>query len=278
MSAGTRPAYSDPFAPDKVTDVAVALPMLVSRDWALGGSTGRGVRVAIIDSGVEQAHPAINGRVSAYCAVTMDGATPVFDLSPHRDVFGHGTACAGIVLSLAPEAEIVSVRVLGEDLKGTGAAFAAGVRWSIDQGIEVANLSLGTTRREFYMLFHELADAAWFADLTLVTAANNWPTPSFPSMFPSVISVASHDEQDPLCFYVNPRPPVDFGARGVNVRVPWKDGGWATMTGNSFAAPHVTGLVALIRGKHPDLTPLQIKALLQALAANARTPRVSERG
>jgi subtilisin len=272
VSAQTRPDFSDPFVLARLTDVAVGLPMAVSRDWAWGGGTGRGVRVAVIDSGVDSAHPAINGRVSAYCAVTMNGATPVFDLAPHGDVYGHGTACAGTVLSLAPEAEIVSVRVLGQDLKGTGAAFAAGVRWSIDQGIEVANLSLGTTRREFYALLHELADSAWFADITLVTAANNMPIPSFPSMFPSVISVASHDGQDPLCFYVNPRPPVDFGARGVNVRVPWKDGGWATMTGNSFAAPHMTGLVALIRGKHPDLTPLQIKALLQALATNARTP------
>jgi subtilisin family serine protease len=272
VSAESRPAFSEPFAPDAVADVSVALPMLVTRDWAWADSTGRGVRVAVIDSGVDPSHPAIDGRVSAYCAVTMDGDKPVFDLAPHRDVFGHGTACAGIILSLAPEAEIVSVRVLGENLKGTGAAFAAGVRWSIDQGFKVANLSLGTTRREFLVLFHELADTAWFSDLALVTAANNWPTPSFPSMFPSVISVASHGEEDPLRFYVNPHPPVDFGAHGVNVRVPWKGGGWATMTGNSFAAPHMTGLVTLIRGKHPDLTPLQVKALLQALATNARTP------
>jgi subtilisin family serine protease len=83
-----------------------------------------------------------------------------------------------------------------------------------------------------------------------------------------VISVASHDVPDPYRFYYNPEPPVEFGAYGVDVRVAWQNGGWITGTGNSYAAPHIAGLVARILGKHPGLTVFQLKTILRALAAN----------
>jgi subtilisin len=101
-----------------------------------------------------------------------------------------------------------------------------------------------------------------------VTAANNMPRPSFPSVYASVIAVAAHDEQEPHRYYYNPAPPVEFGALGIDVRVAWQNGGYVTVTGNSFAAPHIAGLVAKIRAKHPSLTPFQMKAVLRALAAN----------
>jgi subtilisin family serine protease len=146
--------------------------------------------------------------------------------------------------------------------------FAAGVRWAIDNGMHVCNLSLGTTRREFYALLHELTDLAYFRNVMLVAAANNLPAPSFPSTCASVISVATHTSDDAYRVYYNPRPPVEFGARGVDVRVAWRNGGWLTTTGNSFAAPHLAGLVARILGKHPGLTVFQMKTILRALADN----------
>jgi subtilisin family serine protease len=94
------------------------------------------------------------------------------------------------------------------------------------------------------------------------------PVRSFPAMFSSVFSVASHDVSDPYRFYYNPQPPVEFGAYGVDVRVAWTDGGWINSTGNSFATPHISGIVTRILGKHPGLTPFQMKAVLRALAAN----------
>src|SRR5262249_2725268 len=91
------------------------------------------------------------------------------------------------------------------------------------------------------------------------------PQPSFPSMYASVISVACNDEQDPFRFYYNPAPPVDFGAPGIDVEIAWQDGGFAKMTGNSFASPHMAGIVALILAKHPGLTPGLRPALAQTL-------------
>ena len=143
--------------------------------------------------------------------------------------------------------------------------------------MHVCNLSLGTTKSHFFGVLHELADLAYFRRVVLVTAANNMPRPSFPSVYASVISVASHDEPNSERFYYNPQAPVEFGARGINVRVPWQDGGWVTSTGNSFAAPHITGLVVRILGKHPSLTPFQLKAVLRALAANV-SPEDTNRG
>jgi subtilisin len=101
--------------------------------------------------------------------------------------------------------------------------------------------------------------------------------PSFPSVYASVISVASHAVHDPYLFYYNPNPPVEFGAPGIDVRVAWRDGGWITATGNSFAAPHITGLVTRILSKHPGLTVFQMKTILRTLAANMQPPAPAPR-
>jgi len=224
--------------------------------------------VAVIDSGIDAAHPAIGRPVANGVAISSDGDELVYDDRPHDDVFGHGTACAAIIRSFAPECELYSVRVLGPKLTGRGAVFAAGLRWAVDHGMHVCNLSLGTTKRDFFGVFHELADLAYFHNTVLVTAANNMPIPSFPSLYAAVVSVAAHDVPDSTVYYYNPQPPVEFGARGIDVRVAWRDGGWITATGNSFAAPHIAGIVARLLGKHPSLTPFHVKAVLRALAAN----------
>jgi len=103
-----------------------------------------------------------------------------------------------------------------------------------------------------------------------VSAANNVPGPSYPSLFASVISVAAHDLDDPMVWFYNPSPPVEFGARGVDVDVAWRGGGRIVATGNSFAAPHIAGIATLIRAKHPGVTPFEVKAILAATAQGAR--------
>ena len=269
MTVTRRPAYSSAFAADTLRAVMPALPVdQVTRDWAWGGSTGQGVKVAVIDSGIDAGHEAVGGRVEGYVAISEGPNGLVYDTSPHDDSFGHGTACAGIIRGLAPDCELHSVKVLGAGLTGRGVVFAAGLRWAIEQGMHVCNLSLGATKKDFFGVFHELADLAYFRNVALVTAANNMPVPSFPSVYASVISVASHDEKDPERFFYNPAPPVEFGAPGIDLRVAWLDGGWITTTGNSFAAPHITGVVARIRARHPQLTPFELKAVLLALSAN----------
>jgi len=212
------------------------------------------------------------GTVESAVALQYDPAAPGGvrqETGPHEDLFGHGTACAGIIRQLAPDCRLHSVRVLGSKLSGKGLVFAAGLRWAIEARMNVVNLSLSTGREDYFALFHELADQAYFAGTVVVCAVNNVVGPSFPSQYASVLSVAAHEGVDPESFDYNPRPPVEFGAAGIDVEVAWRGGGKLTTTGNSFAAPHITGLVARLLSKHPRLTPFQVKTVLHAVADNA---------
>lgn len=266
------PAWSEPFAAHNRGGLVHAAPLgRVTRERAWGDGDGAGVTVAIIDSGVEPDHPAVGGRLvrSMKVELTDDGEPRVVEDEDRIDVVGHGTACAGIILSLAPAAEIISIRVLGPDNRGKGVVFAAGLDWAIEQGASVVNLSLSSKSDALFGIFHELADDAYFANVLLVSAANNVPGKSYPSLFSSVVSVAAHDVPDPMTYFYNPAPPVEFGAYGLDVDVAWKDGKRIVATGNSFAAPHIAGFATLIRGRHPRATPFEVKAMLAATANNA---------
>ena len=237
MTDALRPAWSEPFLDGRRDALRRERPIAaLDRDAAFGGSDGSGVLVAVIDSGVDGANPAVGGRLVESVRVELAEDGPVVIPDPEAiDVVGHGTACAGIIHELAPGAEIVSVRVLGPDNRG----------------------------KEGSLRF---VPGPVFANVLLVCAANNVPGPSYPSLFASVVSVAAHDVPDGWTWYYNPRPPVEFGARGVDVEVAWRDGGRIVATGNSFAAPHIAGLAALVLGKHPSASPFEVKAILAATA------------
>jgi subtilisin len=268
MTDTDLPAWSEPFTGGHG---GLRRPLRlrgVTRDWAWGGATGAGVRVGIIDSGLENAHPMLRGRVVDNVTVELNDEGPRVVPDEPNDLFGHGTACGGIIVGLAPDVELVSIRVLGADLRGKGTAFAAGLEWAIEQGLTVCNLSLSSKSESLYAVFHDLADQAYFRGMALVSAANNVPAPSYPSLFSSVFSVAAHGEPEPERIYYNPQPPVEWGAWGVDVPIAWRDGGQTVATGNSFAAPHVAGLVARILSKHPGLSPFEVKAILASVADN----------
>ena len=270
-----RPAWSQDFAPEAIQQLVAEGPFAkITPNWAWGGSNGKGVRVAVVDSGVEHDHPALGRSVRGGVIVEYDSrAKDSYRVRPDdqpSDVSGHGTACAGIIHSIAPGAEIYSVRVLGRNMSGRAIQFAAGLDWAIEHGIQVVNLSLSTSLEEFFGLLHDLADQAYFKNMNLVSAVNNLPEPSYPSLYSSVISVAAHEGHDPFTYYYNPHPPVEFGAPGIDVKVAWHQRQYLICTGDSFAAPHIAGITTLIRAKHPELTPFQVMAVLMACAANTR--------
>jgi subtilisin len=241
-----------------------------AREWAFGGSSGAGVRVCIIDSGIDASHPAV-GRVDGAVAVhAEDGALSVVD-DGDGDVYGHGTACAGIVRRLAPDCEIHSVRVLGGELTGSGEVFIHGLRWAIEQGFEVINLSVSTTKSRFAAALRELTDLAYFRGSVIVASAHNLPVQSFPWRFSAVVSVGSHSGTDPLEYYANPHPPVEFAAPGVDLELAWSNGATIRASGNSFATPHIAGIAALVLSKHPGMRPFELKTALRAAAANVRS-------
>ena len=267
-----RPAWSEAFLAERLQQVRpLPLPQRLTYDWAFGDATGRGVAVAVVDSGIEAGHPRV-GDVQTWAAFHLDDAAESgvgCDESPHDDLVGHGTACAGVIRTIAPDCDLVSVRVLGERLSGRGSVFASGLRWAIESGARVVNCSLSTNREDYAALFHDVADAAAHRGVVLVCAANNVLGTSLPATFASVISVAAADAREPDVWYANPTPPVDFGAPGIEVEVAWRGGGTIITTGNSFAAPHISGQVARLLSRHPEITAYEVKTVLRACAKNA---------
>ena len=262
------PAWSLPAGAGERISIGVEWPERVTRDWAFGGATGKGVRVCILDSGIESAHPMVGDVEGAVAFHRGEEDEVELEQDTEGDLCGHGTACAGIVRSLAPECSLFSARVLGAGFKGSGPVLLEGLRWAVEQGFDVINMSLSTTKRQFAGLLHELADTAYFRRTVLVASAHNMPVESYPWRFSSVISVGSHEERDPLTFFYNPSPPVEFFARGVGVEIAWLGGGKILSTGNSFATPHMSGICTLILAKHPELTPFQLKSVLYLTANN----------
>ncbi len=232
-------------------------------------ATGKGVSVAIIDSGVDTDHPDLEGKIKDSFEAVSEGQKVVFRESMSGDSAGHGTACAGVISSLAPDAEINSIKVLGSAGLGDGHAFLAGLDFAIKQKFQVINLSLGTTKPQFAMPLHDLLDRAYQAGCIVVAAANNLPQPSFPSVFSSsLISVSKGKETDPFKFGFRFGEVIELTAPGVNVETCWLNAGHKKLTGNSFACPHIVGIIALLLDENPDLTPFQVKSALYAIAQN----------
>ncbi len=234
-------------------------------DWK--SRTGKAVEVAVIDSGIDTGHPDLSGKVVSSVEAHADNKRVVFLPSGTGDSAGHGTSCAGIITKIAPDAAIHSIKVLGAGGIGDGQAFLAGLEYAIKNKIRLINLSLGTTKPQYFSPLHDLLDRAYQAGCIVVAAANNLPQPSFPSVFSSsLISVSKITETDPYNFGFKYGEIIELTAPGVNVRTAWLNGGYKSLTGNSFACPHIVGIIALLLESHPELTPFQVKTALYAIA------------
>jgi len=250
----------------------------MSRAWmtpaeateALLHGRGAGVKIAIIDSGVEASHPSLNGLslVDDIAIVHQDDGL-VIEAGEGRDVFGHGTAVAWSALQTAPEAQIGSFRVLdGRNLSKSHAVCRAALL-AIERGYHIINCSIGAGIKEQVLMYKDWVDRAYLAGVHVVAACNNmdFRKLEWPGHFPSVVTVnmlaAPQDDR----LYLNQGGSlVEFAAQGVGVRVPWKGGVTIETTGSSFAAPRAAGMLARLLSVRPGLRPLQAKALLQTVA------------
>jgi len=244
---------------------AISTYFRLENDWK--SRTGKDVEIAVIDSGIDAAHPDLKGKVNASVEAHADNKRVIFHPSETGDSAGHGTSCAGIIAKIAPDVKFTSIKVLGAGGIGDGQAFLAGLEYAIKNRIRVINLSLGTTKPHFFAPLHDLLDRAYQAGCIVVAAANNLPQPSFPSVFSSsLISVSKSTETDPFSFGFKFGEIIELTAPGVNVRTAWLNGGYKSLTGNSFACPHIVGIIALLLEAHPELTPFQVKSALYAIA------------
>lgn len=243
------------------------------------GRTGLGVKVAIVDSGIDTNHPALKGKVKESVEAVIENGKVTFKPSSSGDAAGHGTACAGIVTEIAPDAELYSIKVLGANASGSGEMFVAGLDYAVRQRMHVINLSLGTTKPDYYKPLNDLLHRAYHAGCIVVAAANNLPQPSYPSILTSsLVSVVKREGGDPFNFGYRYGNVIELVAPGVQVRTIWPGGGYRQLTGNSFACPCIAGIVALIREAYPSLTPFQVKTILYAIAQRNQLKSEQEAG
>lgn len=229
----------------------------------LGDVTGRGVRVGVIDTGWDRtlADPRILPGVGL--------TDPADDFALLRtdddhDRLGHGTACADLILRLAPAATIVPIRVFGGQLETSPAALRAGINWAAEQSIPLVNLSLGTTLEHERAPLLAACERARRGGMLIVAAAPNAHT--YPAAFDEVIGVDAGDFPSPWDFRHHPGAVVECTAAGRDQRVRWLAGREEVMSGPSFAAPHITGIVALILERHPGAGVEEVREVLGRLA------------
>lgn len=252
-----------------MSDASPIWPTLDEARAALHGGTGHGIKIAVLDSGIEFDHPALAQLQAADdLAVIDDGLQLRVVPGEGRDTYGHGTAIAGIIHQLAPAAAIGSFRVLGGHLRSRTVIIREAARLALERGYHILNCSFGCGREDHVLFYKDWIDEAYLQGRHIVAACNNqdFTKREWPGHFPSVITVNFRRGAAPEDFHYCRGQLVEFAASGEEIDVPWLGGERKRVSGSSFAAPHVTGLLARVISSLPELSPLEAKALLARLA------------
>lgn len=243
--------------------------------WAK--TRGAGVKVVVIDTGLDMTHPDLAGNIKGgWNAITKD--------ANFNDDHGHGTHCGGNIAALdnevgivgvAPSVDLYGVKVLDANGSGTFDDVIAGMQWAVDNHMDVASMSLGADQGN--QALADMVAAMKKGGVTLVAAAgNSGGAVGYPGGYPEAIAVAAGDKNDKLASFSSRGPQVAVIAPGVNVYSLSMNGGYETMSGTSMATPHVAGLAALYVSKHKGATPDQVRAALSA--ASTKLPGVPAEG
>ncbi|WP_051686001.1 S8 family peptidase [Rheinheimera texasensis] len=247
--------------------------------------TGQGIRIAVLDTGVDYSHPALGGCVGASCKVILARNT-VDNNDDVTDVHGHGTHVAAIAAGkadtgngVAPDAQLIGVKVLNDQGYGYDSSIIAGIEYAVDpdgnpatdDGADIINMSLGGPG-DAQSPISQAAERAVQAGVTVVVAAGNsydYLTIGSPAAARSAITVANTDLEDRVNFSSSRGPlegadylKPEIAAPGTDIEAAKSGGGLKRLTGTSMAAPHVAGAAALLLQAQPQLTPLQVKQRL----------------
>jgi subtilisin family serine protease len=227
-------------------------------------ANGKGLTVAVIDSGVDRSHPALKDANLTLLDIVKGGVE-----GPDM----HGTAVTGIIAAsgdltgIAPGAKVIAVRAFAPERLGSPAvtttdALMKAVDQAFSLGARIFNMSFAGQRNEFLI---ELIDAAYAKGAVFVAAAGNEgpdAPPAYPAAHDKVIAITATDEADALYDRANRGGYVFAAAPGVDILAPVMDQGFDYLSGTSFAAAHVTGVIALMMERNPQLTAEAVRSAL----------------
>jgi len=247
---------------------------------AMRKGNGRGIKVALLDSGIELSHPMLRGlRLADDIAFVKVNSMIAREAGRGIDVYGHGTGVAYMLHRIAPEAQIGSFRVLNQNLGSSSKKIQTAALEAIRRGYHILNCSFGCDAEKkdaiYYSIFKNWFDEAYRHGVHIVSACDNhdYRKPEWPGHFPTVITVnMARTQTDDLLFRWEHEQGrhsdhlVEFAAPGYDLRLPTKNGGDQSTKGSSFAAPHAAGLLARLLSVHPAIKPSVAKALLQEIA------------
>lgn len=258
--------------PKEVPQPEESLPWGVDRidaELAWVNSTGLGVKTAIVDTGIDVDHPDLVDNLAG-------GINIINPRKHYDDDNGHGTHVAGTVaavdntigvIGVATRAALYGVKVLDRNGMGWLSDVIAGLEWCINNGMDVVNMSLGTSSD--IQTFHEAVTAVYNAGIVQVAAAGNDGGPvSYPAAYAETIAVSATDNLDNVTPWSNYGPEIDLAAPGKDINSTYKGGGYKVLTGTSMACPHVAGTAGLILENKPAYTPEQVLNVLTSTADN----------
>ncbi len=256
------------------------------------GYKGRGVTIAIIDTGVEVNHPDLKDRIIGGRNFTSEDGG---DVNRYNDYNGHGTHVAGIiaasangtgVVGVAPEASLLILKILDRDGNGTYESAIAALKYAITQGVDVISMSLGGPVDVPEL--HAAIQEAVSKEIVVICAAANsgdgnalTPEYAYPAYYSEVISVGAATSSKRVAGFSNSNNQVDLIAPGVNILSTYLNSSYARLSGTSMAAPYVTGAVALLINWGMErfgrkLTELEIYAQLVRRAVSVGLPATAE--
>ncbi len=240
-------------------------------------SRGKGVKLVVIDTGIDMTHPELSGIIKG-------GWNAISTAATFNDDNGHGTHCSGTiaakdddqgVVGVAPQIDLYGVKVLDENGSGTFDDVIAGMLWAVENKMEVASMSLGAGRGNPALA--DAVEAMRKGGVILIAAAgNSGGSVGYPAAYPGAIAVAASDSKDKLASFSSRGSEVAVIAPGVDVKSTYMGGGYDTLSGTSMATPHVAGLTALYVATHKGATPEMARAALAA--ASTKIPGIPDIG
>jgi membrane-anchored mycosin MYCP len=285
-SASGAASSSDPGTGDSTTtECTFGGPVIKSTPWSLqrilldqlrAQATGKGVTVAVIDTGVD------DHNVQLRDAMAPGGDDFVGSTKGTQDLDGHGTRVAGIIaarplkgtgfVGIAPDAKILSLRYTGgQDKQGDSGTMSKAILAAVHEGAKIINISSDTTNKKDDATLRNAVAVAVNSGALIIAAAGNdgadgKSANTYPASYPGVLAVAASDRNDERAFFSQAGDFVDVAAPGVGMVSTVPSGGQCTADGTSFAAPYVAGVAALLKQKHPTWTADQIATCIEQTA------------